>query len=217
MDTEAVTAIAAENIRAILSARKMTQKELGEAVGMQPPDMSRLLKASRGVAWSTSLQTLTRIAAALEVPLADLISEREPLLTLGTVAAGPFDAPEVFRPPVVFTQKRYPAGCFALMVKGRSCSRFGVRDGDTVVVQPATEPQEGKLIVVRSAEGHTLKRFSRGKLWQYRPEDGDPVEVTLTESTGIAGVVLDVIQGERGGQADGELPETRSKPKRGKG
>ena len=79
MQPEELTAVAATNIAAILKARKMTQKRLAELAGMQPPDISRLMRAGReGESWATSLATLSRMATALGVTVADLLTPPTP-------------------------------------------------------------------------------------------------------------------------------------------
>ena len=193
MDTNELTALAAANIRTLLDLRGMTQRQLAAEAGMKEPDVSRLLRAARddGDDVRTSLATLVRVAAALGVPVVELLAEGFWLLLRGTVAAGPLNRPEVYKPPrSMFVPGQFPRGCFALKVNGRSCTQFGICDGDTVIIKPATEPQENRFVVVACAEGHTLKAFFGGQLLQFRPEDKEPVVVEMTEVTNVVGVVV---------------------------
>ena len=188
-----LTAKAAAKIRQIMADRGITQARLGAAAGMQQSDVSRLLKAGRnGETWATSLATLVRVAAALGMPVEELVADGSLVLTLGTVGASPFDTPTVYSEPLaIYTPRRYPAGCFALVVTGHSCSRFGVCDGDTVIVQATTDRPERKLVVLRCVDGHSLKLSRGGKFWQFSPDDTEPVEFVLDKGTNIAGVVID--------------------------
>lgn len=188
-----VTAKAAAKIRQIMADRDITQVRLGEAAGMQQSDVSRLLKAGRdGETWATSLATLTRVADALALPVDELLADGSLVLTLGTVGASPFDTPTIYDDPKpIYTPRRYPPKCFALVVTGRSCTRFGVCHGDTVIVQEATEGRDRKLVVLRNVDGHALKLWRDGKLWQFGPDDSEPVEVKTDKGTGIVGVVID--------------------------
>ena len=193
MDTNELTALAAANIRTLLDLKEMTQRQLAADAGMKEPDVSRLLRAARddGGDVKTSLATLVRVAGALDVPVVELLSEGFWLLLRGTVAAGPRDRPEVYTPPrTIFLPGKFPRGCFALKVNGRSCTQFGICDGDVVVIKPVTEPQENRFVVTACAEGHTLKAFFEGELLQFRPEDTEPVVVEVTEHTHTVGIVI---------------------------
>jgi len=101
-----------------------------------------------------------------------------------------------------------------LRVRGNSVSHFGVHDGDVVVIRPASEPEEGKLIVVRQGGGHTLKGYRNGRLMAYQ-ERAKPREVELEDGAVIIGVLLETI-GPRGVESPGALnmTEEHAEPKK---
>lgn len=122
-----------------------------------------------------------------------------PLDLMGTIAAGPDDVPTVYDPPEKVTFfKEYPKDSFALEVTGNSCARWGFREGDLIVVARETRVREGQFHVLRSTGGaHTLKAYSRGKWWQFRPNDGEPIEYLFEDNTNVFGVVVGGRYGER--------------------
>ncbi len=200
METHELAAAAAQNIAAILEARAMTQKGLADAAGMYASELSRLLGAAKpgNTEVKTSLITLTKIATALDVRVVELLAKGFWMLLRGTVAAGPFDRPTVYdEPKTIFVPRRHPVGCFALTVTGRSCTRWGICDGDVVIIAPATNPVEARFNVVRNSDGFTLKAYHGGELWQFRPEDEVPVMVEMDLGTEVVGVVIGGEYGER--------------------
>jgi hypothetical protein len=56
----------------------------------------------------------------------------------------------------------------ALRVGGRSFTALGLRHGDLVVVEPGGHEQPGRIVVVRSARGITLKRIPLPEPFEYR-------------------------------------------------
>ncbi len=116
--------------------------------------------------------------------------------------------------PAAYTPVKYPPGCVALVVTGRGCTRFGVCDGDTVIVRQAGDAPEGKLVVLQNADGYALAVARSGKLWQFSPENPEPSEVKLpaVPGTRIVGVVIDR-HGEPFVEHDPQPQPGRKKPR----
>jgi DNA-binding Xre family transcriptional regulator len=66
-DVKAVRQTVAENIRAALGKRRMTQAQLAKALKITPANITRILKSPE----KSKVETLERIAAALRVDIAD--------------------------------------------------------------------------------------------------------------------------------------------------
>lgn len=202
MNSHELTAIAARNILWLINAMGIKQYQLAEMADLHVPDVSKLLRAARddGAEINTSLATLSKIADALRVPVSVLMSDTLPTLLLGTIAAGANDTPITYDEPEVVTFGfPVPKDGFALRVSGHSCSRWGICHDDVIAIKLQTEPQEGAFCVLRSSGGnHTLKAYSRGKWWQFRPTDSEPVEYQLDAATNMFGIVIGGKYGERG-------------------
>lgn len=112
----------------------------------------------------------------------------------GSVAAGPFAHLDTESKWITVFEK-YPKGCFALSVSGKSCTNFGICDGDTVIVKPTKDVHEGKFMVVQTAEGYTIKGYSGGHLWKW-PADGDLEPIPDADGAVVCGYVLKT-NGER--------------------
>jgi transcriptional regulator with XRE-family HTH domain len=84
MTDEELARLVAENVRAARSAAALTQGQLSERSGIEVPHLSRLESGAH----LPSLKTLNRVADALGVPLARLVSPPR-----GKKAQPPSDAP----------------------------------------------------------------------------------------------------------------------------
>jgi SOS-response transcriptional repressor LexA len=110
---------------------------------------------------------------------------------LGVVAAGPeFTSPDECVPEQIILHKRYPKDAFALKVSGHSVSKFGVLDGDLIIVKPTKDPVDGTMIVIRQNGGYTLKGFVDGVVLAYSELTG-PKMFELEEGAEIIGVLLE--------------------------
>lgn len=112
----------------------------------------------------------------------------------GAVAAGPYAHLE-YEPKIITVAKKYPKSFFALKVSGKSCTNFGICDGDVVIVKPAKEPQEGRFLVVQTEEGYTLKGYRNGHLWRW-PENGSLEPIPDADGATACGMVVELM-GER--------------------
>lgn len=66
----------AANVRSILSARGMSQRELAGIAGMYEANLNRILQGKEGV----TIERAERIATALGISLSDLVSDDSPEL-----------------------------------------------------------------------------------------------------------------------------------------
>lgn len=71
------------------------------------------------------------------------------------------------------------SGCFALRVRGESMIGAGILDGDTVVVRPQPDADNGQIVVALLGDEATVKRLRRadGEVW-LMPENSafDPID-----------------------------------------
>ena len=71
------------------------------------------------------------------------------------------------------------SGCFALRVRGESMIGAGILDGDTVVVRPQPDADNGQIVVALLGDEATVKRLRRadGEVW-LMPENPafDPID-----------------------------------------
>ena len=75
--------------------------------------------------------------------------------------------------------------CFALRVRGDSMINAAILDGDTVVVRPQPNADDGQIVVARIGDEATVKRLSRknSEIWlmpeneNYAPIDGSEAEI----------------------------------------
>lgn len=86
---------------------------------------------------------------------------------------------------------------FMLRVNGDSMAGAGILDGDYVLVDPAREPAEGEIVVVRVDEGSALKRLASDD-GQLVLSAGDPAvpdeRIPRGEPVGALGVVCGVFR-----------------------
>lgn len=98
---------------------------------------------------------------------------------MGTIAAGePIEALEAGDELEVLSSMLPGPRCYALKVRGTSMIDEGILEGDYVIVEPCTAPENGDTVVAL-IDGHeaTLKRFyrerSRGS-WRIRLQPANP-------------------------------------------
>lgn len=116
---------------------------------------------------------------------------------LGTIAAGvPIDALET--PEVLAFEELVPPGSdvYVLRVRGNSMIEDSIRDGDMVMVERRSDPEQGETVVaVLPEEAATLKRFYREPDGRIRLQPAnDDLEPILVDQVEIRGVVLGVIR-----------------------
>lgn len=209
MSTNNVTRTVATNVAMLIGRLGVTQRELGKISGMSEADVSKLLRASKpdgDADYNFATATISKLAAALNTTVDALTGH--PTLLLGTIAAGPNDSPIAYDEPEIVTfDFPIPKDGYALRVCGHSCSRWGICHDDVIAIRPQIEPQEGVFCVLRSSGGsHTLKAYSRGKWWQFRPTDAEPVEYEFDAATNMFGVVIGGKYGNRSFAAAGRSP-----------
>jgi len=103
-----------------------------------------------------------RISRGIEI-LEDIKFENKPVL--GEVAAGnPLtiypDAIDIIELP---SMVKVPKGSFLLKVKGESLKDAFIFNGDIVIVNPATDPHNGDIIVAILDDASVVKRFYKTK------------------------------------------------------
>lgn len=213
MKSNAITRTVATNVATLISRLGITQRELGKISGMSEADVSKLLRAAKPDGdsdYNFATVTLAKFASALDTTVDALLGH--PTLLFGTIAAGPNDSPITYDMPEIVTFGfPVPKDGYALRVSGHSCSRWGICHDDVIAVVPATEPRDGAFCVLRSSGGaHTLKAYSRGKWWQFRPTDSEPMEYEFDAATNMFGVVI----GGRYGQREFVAAEPEKKTKK---
>lgn len=190
-----------EEMKRIRSASGMAMKAFGDKLGVSK---SYIAQIEYGETSTISFEFAAKVCAAYGLPMDHFIPFLAPGVTvppppsslhsldvLGTVAAGVMDVPEVFTERITIqVSEHYPNGTFGLKVAGRSCEKWGIHNGDIVIVVPRTDLIEGEFFVIGSADGHTLKAYRNKKLWQFRPEDAEPVEFKLDGSCRVVGIVV---------------------------
>ena len=115
---------------------------------------------------------------------------------LGTIAAGrPIEAvevPENFDIGEMFPDNRQ---CYLLRVKGDSMIEDQIRDGDLVIVEHRTKPQNGEIVVaVINGNEATLKRFfDEGDRIRLQPANS-AMSPIYTKDVEIRGVVIGALR-----------------------
>ncbi len=119
----------------------------------------------------------------------------------GQIPAGPPDAIATASPDGCVSIDeatlgfRPAEGCFALKVRGESMKDAGILPGDTVVVEPATEPRAGQIVAALIDGESTLKRLVQVKgRWFLKAENPAYPELHPRADLMIQGVVRTVIR-----------------------
>jgi len=173
MDTLQLTAQAVARIDELLKAKGWSRAELGRRTGIDPPHITRLMKAES----PTSLDTLTKVANALEVHVADLIQPAVKLYKvkpakpgtgrmipdLGKVSAGVALDPKA-EPHAYEEVWGLPAsgGEFVIFtVSGDSMEDAHILNGDRVIIRLQPEADSGENVVCQIDGKLLLKEFRR--------------------------------------------------------
>ena len=199
----------AAELKRIRNTAGLTMVAFGERLGVSKSYIAQLEAGERE---TISFEFAAKICTAFGLPMDHFVPILAPGITVppppaqehrcqlvGTIAAGPDDVPIVYdEPEWIAFDGPLPNGTFALRVTGHSCTRWGICDGDVVPVAPTTTPMENGFHALRSSGGdHTLNSYARGKWWQFRPGDAEPVEYHFTDSTRLFGLVVDKRYGKR--------------------
>ncbi len=131
------------------------------------------------------------------IQLTDSEAQRVGLPLLGTIAAGApiavFESPEVLA-----LEELVPRGkeVYALSVQGNSMIEDSICDGDLVLVEHRTNPEDGETVVaVLPGEEATMKRFYREPDGQIRLQPANAaLQPLILPEVDIRGVVIGVIR-----------------------
>lgn len=187
MDTVEITAVVVAFVESRLKELGWNRAKLAKESGIAAPHITNLLRPGS----TTSLETVGKLADALDVHPADLVGGISTMPFRGAVAAGPFGVCEdVERGQRFDVRGLFPQNCFLLRVSGKSCTGFGILDGEMVVVKPTQNFEEGRFVVARQGNGYTLKGYFEGQLYAWTPGQPEPLPVELDEETEIVGVVV---------------------------
>jgi len=107
--------------------------------------------------------------------------------------------PEAMLPVPSYMVAKAP-GAFLLRIEGESMAGEGILPGDLVVVKPQELATSGDLVAARLLDGHTVKRYSKGKdgVVRLMPSNPDtarfqPIPV-LEEDARVIGRVVGLIR-----------------------
>ena len=195
-----ITAEAAANIRTMLARRGMNQADLARATKMQPPQVTRLLKAKT----VTSLETVTKVADALGVTPAELFGSL-PLPLFGPVPCGPpaptlegtIDPPEWVNVAKLFGPAE---DLFLVIAKGDSMTGASIMPGDYLVIRPKSAAKLGAKVLAEVGGQVTIKVFGReGRKHVLLPCNPGHQKIVLDDEgdSVIKGVVVGVIRREK--------------------
>lgn len=150
-------------------------REIGEGLGLSSVatiaehvnnlKLKGYLDLEPGHARSVQLQTSSpsTLDQIIAVPLAGVIAAGEPIEAIRTNET--IDIPQDMVAP----------GVFALKVRGDSMIQDGILEGDYVVIEPCSTPNNGDIVVaLLDRENATLKRFYR---------EGDHIRLQPANST----------------------------------
>jgi SOS-response transcriptional repressor LexA len=197
---------------------KMGQAALARAVDVDPSAISQV---ERGVRNTLSKEKVAAIEKALALPVGSLAkylpkghrahdASSTSIPDMGRVwGSPPRDVPEPTPGKVFHLTGRFPPDTFALTVDGDSIHGYGVHDGDVIAVQPATDPEEGSLVVARQGNAYTIKAYIDGELLSFKRGEKLPVKLPIDEPFVMVGVMIGVIDGKRRAAPRGG---TRGKP-----
>jgi len=126
-------------IRSLREMRGMSLKELAKVAEFEYHNLSRLENGRIGY----STDSISRIARALDVTIADLFSQGPPV----PISWVPWADPKETR-PFVPTTRPLPVGAYAFEVKDDAMEPELLK-GDIVVVNPRFPARHGRLVAVR--------------------------------------------------------------------
>lgn len=161
-------------------------REIGQAVGLRSTatvsyhlrqlEAGGLLVSPGGKGRKRAIATVQR---PNQIPIVGVVTAGMPILAVeNTEGTMTWDA---------------EPGCFALRVRGDSMINAGILDGDTVVVRPQSNADEGQIVVARIGDEATVKRLHRqgGRVW-LMPENPayTPIDGTDAQLVGLVRAVI---------------------------
>lgn len=128
------------------------------------------------------LQPISTVSLPLELPM----------LLVRTPAGFPSPAQDDMEEPIDLAAWliEHPAACYVMRVEGNSMVEAGILDGDYIVVNRATKPRAGHIVVALVHGERTLKRLRRreDRYWLVAEAAGYP-ETIVDENVEIWGVM----------------------------
>lgn len=194
-----------DNIKRLRESRDMTQDELAKALGVTRPAVTQWESG-----WSKPrMGTVEKIAEFFGVGISDVIESQQdmpvhasgdatvPLVTLGSVHAGPFsEEGETERSiDVPASLLRSHPRARALIVEG-DCMNRVAPDGMAVVYDPDMEPHNGSVAIVETENyDAVMRRWYRGgdTLMLVADSFGRYPDIVLTEEDGPIKLVGTVV------------------------
>lgn len=153
-----------------------------------------------------SLDTLTKLSLALEIPVEQLIERLYPegsFLTkkevgvpiIGYVGGGPSQLEEIEERTVPVRVKGDARHLVAFKVRGNSmcAGKRPICDGDIVIVNTEDKGHPGAIVVARLENGeYVVKLLKNGALYSTNPEENGPPVIPLDQVAEIVGRVVEV-------------------------
>lgn len=153
-----------------------------------------------------SLDTLTKLSLALEIPVEQLIERLYPegsFLTkkevgvpiIGYVGGGPSQLEEIEERTVPVRVKGDARHLAAFKVRGNSmcAGKRPICDGDIVIVNTEDKGHPGAIVVARLENGeYVVKLLKNGALYSTNPEENGPPVIPLDQVAEIVGRVVEV-------------------------
>lgn len=153
-----------------------------------------------------SLDTLTKLSLALEIPVEQLIERLYPegsFLTkkevgvpiIGYVGGGPSQLEEIEERTVPVRAKGNARHLVAFKVRGNSmcAGKRPICDGDIVIVNTEDKGHPGAIVVARLENGeYVVKLLKNGALYSTNPEENGPPVIPLDQVAEIVGRVVEV-------------------------
>lgn len=188
------------NIETLLTRKGWKQVHLSEASGIQPPNLSRMLKEGA----PTSLDSLGRVADALGVSLGELVGVL-PLPHFGKVSCGlPLQLPDGDIQPerwVALADLFGPSeGLFLLTATGDSMIDAHIAPGDLLIVRSRSAARSGQKVLAEVDGAVTVKvlAFQGRKYVLLACNAGHPpIVLDGKDDPRIRGVVVGVIRKEK--------------------
>ena len=146
-------------------------REIGDAVDLKSTSsvhyqLSRLQEDGLLSSDGAKSRTLSLPVRAGHIPVVGLVTAGQPILASEHIEG--------------YIPWEGDSGCFALRVRGDSMKNAGILSGDTVIVRPQQDAENGEIVVALLGEEATVKRFQRrgDEIWlvpenpAYEPIDG---------------------------------------------
>ncbi|GAA5337699.1 peptidase S24 [Thermus scotoductus] len=153
-----------------------------------------------------SLDTLTKLSLALEIPVEQLIERLYPegsFLTkkevgvpiIGYVGGGPSQLEEIEERTVPVRVKGDARHLAAFKVRGNSmcAGKRPICHGDVIIVNTEDKGHPGAIVVARLENGeYVVKLLKNGALYSTNPEENGPPVIPLDQVAEIVGRVVEV-------------------------